>query len=64
LDVEVCNNHEQDFLLASEQHPSTSYITYMGKASGISGDGRGDSPGYSAKYGCLGVFTATAAATS
>ena len=32
----MCNNHEQDFLLASEQHPSTSYTTYMGKASVVS----------------------------
>ena len=33
-DVEVCNNHEQDFLSASEQHPrSTNNTTYMGKAS-------------------------------
>ena len=56
-DVEVCNNHEQDFPSASEQHPSTNNTTYMGKASvvsvsenestakDLSGDGRADSPG-------------------
>ena len=36
LNFEVCNNHEQDFLSASEQHPSNSNTTYMGKASVLS----------------------------
>ena len=64
----MCNNHEQDFPSASEQHPSTNNTTYMGKApvvsvsenestaKDLSGDGRADSPGHSAKYGSYTVI--------
>ena len=56
------------FLSASEQHPSPNNTTYMRKASvvsvsenestakDLSGDGKADSPGHSAKYGSYTVI--------